>query len=65
MQPASRPVQATCPVSLVYQNREAVCEIALGEDWQVMLHDDLLQTLNQHFERERYYGRLLKTWRGG
>jgi DNA polymerase-3 subunit alpha len=52
MQPASRPVQATCPVSLVYQNREAVCEIALGEDWQVMLHDDLLQTLNQHFSAE-------------
>ncbi|MCB1977747.1 MAG: DNA polymerase III subunit alpha, partial [Nitrosomonas sp.] len=52
MQPASRPIQATCPVSLVYQNREALCEIALGEDWQVMLHDDLLQTLNQHFSAE-------------
>jgi DNA polymerase-3 subunit alpha len=52
LQPVSRPVQATCPVSLVYQNREAVCEIALGEDWQVMLHDDLLQTLNQHFSAE-------------
>jgi DNA polymerase III subunit alpha len=44
MQQTSRPIQATCPVSLVYQNREALCDIALGEDWRVMLHDDLLQT---------------------
>ncbi|MCW5618141.1 MAG: DNA polymerase III subunit alpha, partial [Nitrosomonas sp.] len=48
----SRPAQATCPVSLVYQNKEAVCEIALSEAWQVTLHDDLLQTLNQHFKAE-------------
>lgn len=42
----------SCPVSLVYHNQDAVCEITLGEDWRVNLHDDLLQTLAQHFKTE-------------
>jgi len=34
-----------CPVSVVYSNRAATCEIDLGNDWRVTLHDDLIQSL--------------------
>ena len=34
-----------CPVSIVYSSRGAVCEIDLGNDWRVSLHDDLIQSL--------------------
>lgn len=44
--------QSSCPVSLVYRNQEAACEIILGENWQVNLHDQLLQTLTRHFNAE-------------
>ena len=35
----------TCPVSVVYNNRRARCEIELGEAWRVNLNDNLLQSL--------------------
>ena len=35
-----------CPVSIVYHNRTASCEIELGEDWRISLHDNLLQSLS-------------------
>ena len=34
-----------CPVSIVYHNHDASCEIELGDDWRVSLHDNLLQSL--------------------
>jgi len=34
-----------CPVSIVYSNRGATCEIDLGDAWRVSLHDDLIQSL--------------------
>ncbi|HXF68003.1 MAG TPA: DNA polymerase III subunit alpha [Burkholderiales bacterium] len=34
-----------CPVSVLYSNREASCEIELGEAWRVNLHDDLVRAL--------------------
>ncbi|MCC7485057.1 MAG: DNA polymerase III subunit alpha [Burkholderiales bacterium] len=35
----------SCPVSVVYSNRGAVCEIDLGESWRVNLHEDLIRSL--------------------
>jgi DNA polymerase-3 subunit alpha len=35
-----------CPVSIVYHNRSAACEIELGEDWRISLHENLLQSLS-------------------
>ena len=35
----------SCPVSIVYSNRAATCEIDLGDEWRVSLHDDLIQSL--------------------
>jgi DNA polymerase-3 subunit alpha len=34
-----------CPVSIVYHNHNASCEIELGDDWRISLHDNLLQSL--------------------
>ncbi len=44
--------QTGCPISLIYQNKDATCELELGTDWQVFLHDDLLQSLSTHFKAE-------------
>ena len=35
----------TCPVSIVYHNQIASCEIELGDAWRINLHDNLLQSL--------------------
>ncbi len=35
----------TCPVQVVYYNKGASCEIALGDEWRVSLHDDLIRVL--------------------
>jgi len=35
-----------CPVSIVYHNRTASCEIELGDDWRVSLSENLLQSLS-------------------
>ncbi|SET14426.1 DNA polymerase-3 subunit alpha [Nitrosomonas marina] len=45
-------IQSLCPVSLVYQNQQAVCEIVLGDGWRVNLDDQLLHTLNRHLKAE-------------
>ncbi len=34
-----------CPVTLVYTNRGASCEIQLGDAWRVSLKDELIQSL--------------------
>ena len=41
-----------CPVSVVYSNRGAVCEIDLGENWRVNLHDDLIHSLSEWLSPE-------------
>ena len=41
-----------CPVSITYHNQNAVCEIELGDEWRVSLHDNLLQSLSEHFQSE-------------
>lgn len=41
-----------CPVSIVYSNRDASCEIDLGESWRVSLHDDLIKSLSDWFSAE-------------
>ena len=41
-----------CPVSVVYRNQDAVCELELGDAWRVSLHDNLLQSLSAHFQTE-------------
>ena len=35
----------TCPVSILYHNHVASCEIELGDAWRVNLSDNLLQSL--------------------
>ncbi len=37
--------QRGCPVHIQYRNGQATCELVLGSDWQVALHDTLLQSL--------------------
>jgi len=37
--------QGGCPVHIQYHNGQATCELVLGGDWQVTLHDTLLQSL--------------------
>jgi DNA polymerase-3 subunit alpha len=34
-----------CPVIIHFHNRDATCQMRLGEAWQVTLHDDLLREL--------------------
>jgi DNA polymerase-3 subunit alpha len=41
-----------CPVLITYHNQNAVCEIELGDEWRVSLHDNLLQSLSEHFQAE-------------
>ncbi len=41
-----------CPVSVVYANRGAVCEIDLGDAWRVNLHDDLIHSLSEWLSPE-------------
>jgi DNA polymerase-3 subunit alpha len=41
-----------CPVSVVYSNRGASCEISLGDAWRVNLHDDLIQSLHAWLKPE-------------
>lgn len=41
-----------CPVSIIYHNQNAACEIELGDEWRVNLHDNLLQSLSEHFKAE-------------
>ena len=41
-----------CPVSVVYSNRGATCEIDLGESWRVNLNDDLIRSLHEWLSPE-------------
>ncbi|HEV7929285.1 MAG TPA: hypothetical protein VGP12_04045, partial [Nitrosospira sp.] len=42
----------SCPVLVIYRNHDATCELSLGDEWRVRLHDDLLQSLAAHFGPE-------------
>ncbi len=42
----------TCPVSVVYANRGATCEIDLGDAWRIRLHDDLIRSLSDWLSPE-------------
>jgi DNA polymerase-3 subunit alpha len=41
-----------CPVQIHYRNDNASCQLRLGEDWQVTLHDDLLRDLRDLLKAE-------------
>jgi DNA polymerase-3 subunit alpha len=41
-----------CPVSVVYANRGASCEIDLGEAWRVNPHEDLIRSLSDWLSPE-------------
>jgi DNA polymerase-3 subunit alpha len=41
-----------CPVSVVYSNRGATCEIDLGDAWRVNLNDDLIRSLHEWLSPE-------------
>ena len=41
-----------CPVSVVYANRGASCEIDLGDAWRVNLNDDLIRSLSEWLSAE-------------
>ena len=41
-----------CPVQIHYRNDGAACQLRLGEDWQVTLHDDLLNDLRKLLHEE-------------
>ncbi len=39
-----------CPVTIAYHNGKAACEVSLGGNWQVRLHEHLIETLGQWLE---------------
>ncbi|HEY0664504.1 MAG TPA: DNA polymerase III subunit alpha, partial [Gallionella sp.] len=41
-----------CPVLIYYRNNDATCQLRLGEEWQVTLHDDLLHDLRELLKPE-------------
>ena len=41
-----------CPVSVVYANRGASCEIDLGDAWRVNPHEELIQSLREWLSPE-------------
>lgn len=43
-----------CPISIVYRNQSAVCELELSDHWHVNLHDNLLQSLTTHLTEENF-----------
>jgi DNA polymerase-3 subunit alpha len=44
-----------CPVSVIYSNREASCEIELGEAWRVNLHEELVRGLREWLSPENVH----------
>jgi DNA polymerase-3 subunit alpha len=42
----------SCPVAIEYHNKEALCELMLGEDWRVNLRDELIVSLNHFFSED-------------
>ena len=53
-----------CPVSVIYRNQSAACEIELGDAWRVSLHDNLLQSLSEHFQAENVRVIYWRQWSG-
>ncbi|MGZ5115430.1 MAG: DNA polymerase III subunit alpha [Burkholderiales bacterium] len=41
-----------CPVQIVYYTKGATCEIQLGDEWRVNLHEDLIQSLSDWLKPE-------------
>jgi DNA polymerase-3 subunit alpha len=41
-----------CPVQVVYSSKGASCQIDLGDDWRVSLHDELIETLSRWVKPE-------------
>ncbi len=44
--------EGKCPVQIHYRNDDASCQLRLGENWQVTLHDDLLNDLRKLLQEE-------------
>jgi DNA polymerase-3 subunit alpha len=42
----------SCPVRVIYNNRDAECRIDLGEEWRVRLDDGLIQSLGAWLKPE-------------
>jgi DNA polymerase-3 subunit alpha len=42
----------SCPVSVVYLNAGAMCEIELGDAWRISLHDELIRSLAEWLKPE-------------
>lgn len=42
-----RTQEGGCPVTIAYHNGKAACELSLGGDWKVQLHEHLIETLGQ------------------
>lgn len=47
--------KGTCPISLSYQNSDAMTLLELGESWQVKPADHLIQLLRDQFGRNNVY----------
>ena len=41
-----------CPVRIAFRNAEANCDVVLGEEWRVQLHDNLLNNLRGWLKEE-------------
>lgn len=41
-----------CPIKINYHNRDAQASIMLGQDWQVVLHDDLINNLQTWLSKD-------------
>lgn len=47
-------VKNYCPISIVYRNQKAICELELSDQWHVNLHDNLLQSLTTHLTESHF-----------
>ena len=41
-----------CPVLMIYHNKDSICELELGNAWEVNLHENLLESLSVDFKAE-------------
>ncbi|MBC7945923.1 MAG: DNA polymerase III subunit alpha [Burkholderiales bacterium] len=48
----TRQTARACQVAITYNNGSAICEVELGDEWRVDLHDNLLQALNDALRSE-------------
>jgi DNA polymerase-3 subunit alpha len=56
-------LQSGCPVSLVYRNETATCDVLLGSAWRVRLSDDLFAALGGFGRVDVGYAVVLKAGR--